>query len=84
MVSKCMSISGAALMKQCEKEWVVELGRPGPRRRSGIVKAGRRTAAPSADKVIGEESEVQIAETPQWQLQDLVSRTMPPGLGSLG
>ena len=84
LVSKCMSISGLELMKQCEKECVAKLGRPGPRKRSGMMKTGRRTAAPSADKMMGEESEVQVAETPVWQSQDLVSRTMPPGLGSLG
>ena len=49
-----------------------------------MVKIGRKTAEPSVRRAIGEVSVASTAETPQEQLQDLVRRTMPPGLGSLG
>ena len=82
--SNRMSVSGAVPIKQCEKECVALMGRPGPRKRSGRVKTGRRQVEPSDERVILEASDEQVAETPVGQLQDLVNRTAPSNLGSLG
>ena len=42
------------------------------------------TAEPSVSRVTGEVLEISTAEIPEGHLQDLVRRTMPPGMGSLG
>ena len=60
------------------------MGRPGPRKRSGMVKTGWKQVEPSAERVILEASVEQVAETPVGQLQDLVSKTALSSLGSLG
>ena len=48
------------------------------------MKTGRRQVEPSDERAILEASDVQVADTPVGQLQDLVNRTAPSNLGSLG